>query len=121
MFDGKVRAGFGGAEMVFADQVARGRGPIWIMKSKSRVEQDARNHAPAFQNQLSLRTEEKRAQLQHPPGCRQPKGNTARMAKMAHEFRIGQRVGRADIDWTLKLLVRDEKVQGARKVGVMYP
>src|SRR5258707_8025968 len=102
-------------------QVSRGFGPGGELKNEALVQQAARNHPTALEDEFGLGAEDVRADLQHPFGRRQADGCTPCLTKDAHELGVRQWVGRGEIHGAVKLLALDKPVNGTDEIVTMNP
>src|SRR6266581_6912683 len=102
-------------------QVSRGRVPVRELKAETGFQQPPGNDSPALEDELAFGAQDESADLQHPVRGRQPDWGSKRMAHGGHEFAIGQRVGRGNVDGAIEIRMRDEEIDRLREVGVVDP
>jgi hypothetical protein len=103
------------------DQIMCGLGPRWIFELKAGFEQAARNDLTALEDQFRFSTQEKSAQLQHPPCGRQTDARAPRFSKNAKEFAVREWVGGGQVYCSSKLCPVDEELNRPNKVHLMNP
>src|SRR5436190_12619206 len=79
------------------------------------------DHAPTLQDELSLRPQEDRADLEHPACRRQTDASAPCIPQSAHELSIRERVRGSHIDSACEIVVLDQPTDGTREVLIVHP
>ena len=92
-----------------------------MLECEARCEETCRNHSAALENELGFGAEGERSGLEHPLRRGQTEADSPGRAQLAHEFSVGQRIGRGDVDGSRQFVVFDDPAKRADEIAVVHP
>src|SRR5207249_4515757 len=104
-----------------AAQIARCFRPSRVSEYKTGIEQTARGHPPALEDQLRFGAQNACADLQHPSAGRQSKADPPRLSKGGHELGVRQGMRSGDVDRSSQFFLLDDPADGGHEISVVNP
>ena len=104
-----------------ADEVFGGFWPVRELEGKAGIEQACWNDAAALEYEFGFGAQKECADLDGQSRGGKAVGHAPGLAQGEHEFAVGERVGRGEVDGAVEVFALDEEVDGAAEVGFVNP